>query len=244
MTEKALKNTKEKVKKQIRKVKKTKDNTIENMCQIDRYNSLIRGIHNYYGKATNIAEDLHNLGWHTNWYISAKMKDVLTYKSGSENKIPFIRGKPLVEIGKVKYEAPRYKGDKINYFEEKSREHFYKKLEIDNIFIIEKILRNPMKYESVEFNDNVISKFCGQLGRYAITNNQIYDVLNIKPIKIKENGTDKYDNIIIVNNKIEKLLRLKEVDDIIEILNLIKGVKYEQLEKINKIRKENSLPLI
>lgn len=82
----------------------------------------------------------------------------------------------------------------------------------------------------------MISKFCGQLGKYAIT--------NIKPIKIKENGTDKYDNIIIVNSKVEKLLRLKEVDAITEISNLIKGVKQEQLEEINNIRKENSLPLI
>ncbi len=244
MTEKALDNTKEKVKKQIRKVRKTKENAIENMYQIDKYNSLVRGVHNYYEKATNIKEDLHNLCWHTNWYINTKMKDVLTYKNGSENEVPFIRGKPLVEIGKVKYNEPRYKGNKINYFEGKSRKCFYKELEIDNLFIIEKLLENSLKYESVEFNDNVISKFCGQLGRYAITNSQIFDITDIKPIKIKESGTDKYNNIIIVNSKIEKLLRLREVDDIIEISNLIKGVKYEQLEKINKIRKENSLPLI
>lgn len=244
MSEKALDNTKEKVKKQVRLLKKTKSNVEERMYQLDRYNSLIRGIHNYYDKATNITEDLHDICWYTNWYIKTKMKDVLTYKNGSENKIPFIRGKPLVEIGKVKHNAPRYKSDKINYFEEKSRKHFYKKLKIENFFIMEKLLKNPKKYESVEFNDNVISKFCGQLGKYAITNNQIFDLIDIKPIKIKENGTDKYDNIIIVNSKVEKLLRLKEVDDIIEISNLIKGVKQEQLEKINKIRKENSLPLI
>lgn len=239
MTEKALDSTKKKVKNQIRKVRKTKDTN-----QIDKYNGLVRGIHNYYEKATNIVEDLHNLCWHTNWYVNTKMKDVLTYENGSDNKIPFIRGKPLVEIGKVKHNAPRYRGDKINYFEEKSRKQFYKELEIDNLFIIEKILKNPKKYESVEFNDNVISKFCGQLGKYAITNNQIFDITNMKPTRIKENGTDKYDNIIIVNSKVEKLLKLKEVDDIIEISNLIKGVKQEQLEKINNIRKENSLPLI
>mgnify|MGYP004582453673 CR=1 FL=1 len=52
---------------------------------------------------------------------NTKMKDVLTYENGSDNKIPFIRRKPLVEIGKVKHNAPRYRGAKINYFEEKSR---------------------------------------------------------------------------------------------------------------------------
>lgn len=244
MTEKALDSTKEKVKKQIRKIKKTKDNVKENTYQIDKYNSLVRGIHNYYEKATNITEDLHKLRWHTSWYIKTKMKDVLTYKNGSENKVPFIRGKPLVEIGKVRYNEPRYRGNKINYFEGKSRKHFYKSLEINNLFVMEKLLNNPKIQESVEFNDNVISKFCGQLGRYAITNNQIFDLADIKTIKIKEHGSDKYDNIIIINSKIEKLLKLREVDDIIEISNLIRGVKNEQLEKINEIRKENSLPLI
>lgn len=244
MADKSLDNTKKKVKNQIRKVRKTKSSVIENARQIDNYNSLVRGIHNYYDKATNIKSDLNTLHWHINWYINTKMKDVLTYKNGSENKVPFIRGKPLVEIGKVEHNAPKYRGDKINYFEEKSRKQFHKKLEINNLFIIDKLLKNPMKYESVEFNDNVISKFCGQLGKYAITNNQIFDIINMKPIKIKQNGTNKYDNIIIVNSKVEKLLKLRKVDDIIEISNLIKGVKNEQLEKINKIRKENSLPLI
>lgn len=46
------------------------------------------------------------------------MKDVLTYKNSSENKIPFIRGKTLAEIRKIKYNTPRYRSDKINYFEE------------------------------------------------------------------------------------------------------------------------------
>lgn len=52
------------------------------------------------------------------------MKDVFTYKNGGENKIPFIRGKPLVEIGKVRYNEPRYKGKRINYFEKKLENTF------------------------------------------------------------------------------------------------------------------------
>lgn len=57
------------------------------------------------------------------------------------------------------------------------------------------------------------------------------------------NGSDKYDNIIIVNNQVAKLLKIKG-DDIIENNRYKKGIKIEQLVKINLIRKENNQSLI
>ena len=179
------------------------------------------------------------------------MKNVLSFGDVINNntkeiigKALHIRGKPLLEIGKVTYEPPRYRGDQINYFDSNSRKCFHENLAIDNVFIMEMLSRMPNIYESVEFNDNVLSKFCEQLGNYAIKNEMILDLKDIKAIRIIENKTYKYHNIIIVNKQIEKILRLKEFDDIIEVSNLKRGIKSEQLEKINKLRKENSLPLI
>ena len=160
MSESAIESTKIKIKKQIRKVKKA-NNKKEADKQIDKYNALVRGIHNYYDKATNIVQDLKYICISTNRYVFYKMKDVLTFKDGSKDKTPFIRGKPLIEIGRTNYKAPRYKSNKINYFKENSRKTFYRKLEIINLFILEKIVKFPNYYESVEFNDNVVSKFCG-----------------------------------------------------------------------------------
>ena len=251
MTEKAIENTKIKVKKEIRELKKA--STDKKKCNevLELYNSIVRGVHNYYNTATHINEDLHNLQWHTKRYIKTKLKNVLSFGDVKDNitkevigKVPKIRGKPLLEIGEVTHEPPRYRGDKINYFEANSRKCFHKDLAIDNIFIMEMLLKTPKLHESVEFNDNVLSKFCGQLGNYAITNEMMFDLNNIRTIRINENGTDKYHNIIIVDKETEKLLRLKEVDDIIEMSNLKRGIKREQLDKINKLRKENSLPLI
>lgn len=251
MTEKAIENTKIKVKKEVRELKKTSTNKKKCNEVLELYNSIVRGIHNYYSTATHITEDLHNLKWHTKGYIKTKLKNVLSFGDVKDNitkevigKVPKIRGKPLLEIGKVTHEPPRYRGSKINYFEANSRKCFHKDLAIDNIFIMEMLLKVPKLNESVEFNDNVLSKFCGQLGYYAITNEMMFDLSNIRAIRINENGTDKYHNIIIVDKETEKLLRLKEVDDIIEISNLKRGIKREHLEKINKLRKENSLPLI
>lgn len=135
-------------------------------------------------------EDLHLLYWHTSIYVRNKLKNVLKISSSSNNLkngkneiIPFIRGKPLMEIGKVTHEPPRYKGNKINYFEINSRKRFHKKLSLENQYILDWLLKMPMKYESVEFNDNILSKFCGQLGKYAITNKLILDINNIKIVK-------------------------------------------------------------
>ena len=97
--------------------------------------------------------------------------------------------------------------------------------------------------KSVEFNDNIIPVFCGQLGKYKITNELILNYNNIEIVKKNNNGTVKYDNIIIVNKQISKLLKIKG-DDIIENMNEKRNINIKQLEKMNEIRKENNLLLI
>ena len=145
-------------------------------------------------------------------------------------------------IEKVKYQEPKYKGDKIDYYDSKSRDKFYKELKIKNLYMIEVILKNSYLKETVEFNDNVISKFCGQLGKYAFTNKMILDISNLKVVK-RENTpfNNKYDNIILVEKKVKELIEKKEVDDLIEMIRLKKGLTSKQLEEINIIRKENNL---
>ena len=213
---------------------------------------MVIGIHVYYCKATNILPNLHKLGFIINAYINRNFLGVLTFDEdiNEDNfvvktygkKIPYIRGKPLALIEKVKYQEPRYKGNNIDYYDSKSRDKFYKELKIKNLYMIEVILKNSYLNETVEFNDNVISKFCGQLGKYAFTNKMILDISNLKIVK-RENTpfNNKYDNIILVEKKVKELIEKKEVDDLIEMIRLKKGLTSKQLEEINIIRKENNL---
>lgn len=252
MTDKAIKNTTDKLKKQVREIKKNKWNKKKCKEEIDKYNSMVIGIHEYYCKATNILSNLQKLGFIINAYISRNFLGVLTFEEdiNEDNfvvktygkKIPYIRGKPLALIEKVKYQEPKYKGDKIDYYDSKSRDEFYKELKIKNLYMIEVILKNSYLKETVEFNDNVISKFCGQLGKYAFTNKMILDISNLKVVK-RENTpfNNKYDNIILVEKKVKELIEKKEVDDLIEMIRLKKGLTSKQLEEINIIRKENNL---
>lgn len=252
MTEKAIKNTTDKLKKQVREIKRNKWNKKKCKEEIDKYNSMVIGIHGYYCKAVNISRNLHKLGFIINTYINRNFLGVLTFEEDIKEdnfivktygkEIPYIRGRPLALIEKVKYQEPRYKGNKIDYYNNKSRNEFYKELKIKNLYMIEVILKNPYLDETVEYNDNVISKFCGQLGKYAFTNKMILNISNLKIVKRKNIVfNNKYDNIILVENKVKELIEKKEVDDLIEIIRLKKGLTSKQLDEINNIRKENNL---
>ena len=256
MSDKAIKNFEEKTDKQIRKIKKVKSNKKKCEKEVDLFNYQVMGTHNYYDMATFISEDVIHANIKIYEYIIRNLSDVLTYsnevkendyitnKYGNGRKLPYIRGKPIIPIGRINYNPERYRGNKINYFKEENRNLFHKKLEITNLFVLNTIVNNPNYNQTVEFNDNVISKFCGQLGKYAITNKPVFNISNMCAMKIKTNGNNKYDNIIIVESKVKKLIELQGVDDIIELYKLKRGFTIEQLEKINEIRKENNLPLI
>ena len=217
---------------------------------------MVRGIHNYFNYATKIKYNLSRTSRVISRYIYVNFKEVLTYieekpkgfeinvKHGEDVKIkiPCIRGKPLEVIGNISYNYKQYRGNK-NFYDPNSRKLFHKNLQIENEYMIGLILKHPYMDESVEFNDNIIPKFCEQLGKFRFTDKYIFSMCEFNVVRKINNGSDKYDNIIIVNNQVAGLLKLKG-DDIIENDGYKKGIKMEQLVKINLIRKENNQSLI
>ena len=255
MTDKSIKSTKDKLKRQIRVVEKNKNNRKKCKEEINKYNSMVIGIHEYYCKATNISSNLRKIGFYIKAYIINKFLEVLAFDENLNEDhfvvktygkdLPCIRGTPLALVERISYKEPRYRGNKIDYYDNTSRNKFYQELKIKNLYMIEEILKNYYPNETVEFNDNVISRFCGQMGKYAFTNKMILDISNLGIVKIKNNSfNNKYENILLVEKKIKALIEKKEVDDMIEIDRLKKGLTSEQLRKINQIRKENNLPPI
>lgn len=251
----ALTKLEKSAKKRIRQIKKCKNNT-NILCKIiERYNSFVVGVHNYYDYATEISYDLSHINWIIENYIMFKLGDVLSFKDclkseklskkycRGEKPLFTIRENTLIPIGNVKHNFRKYRGNKINYFDSNTRKCFHKNLQIKNEYMIDKLLENPYMDESVEFNDNIVPVFCGQLGKYKITKEYMFNPDNIKVTKIRTNGSDKYDNIIIVNKQVFKLLNIRG-DDIIENMRYSENQNETQLREINRIRKENNLLLI
>lgn len=233
--DKALESIEIKVKKSLYQMKKYKYNPNKLNKIIDLYNSTIIGIHNYYEMSVMISEDLNKINWISLKYLFKYFNNVLEfsnkYKSEyitkkyckGDKKLPSIREKPIILIGNITYDFKLYRSNKINYFDEKSRKIFHKDLQLKNEFIIDKLLNAPLPDKSVELNDNIIPVFCGQYGKYKITNELIINYNNINIIKINNNeGWDAvvrhdgfFDNVYIIKYKREFVKLVNEDKDLL-----------------------------
>ena len=68
-----------KLKKQIRVVKKQKNNKKKCKEEINKYNSMVVGIHEYYHKATNVSVNLQKIGFIIKAYVRKNFLEVLTF---------------------------------------------------------------------------------------------------------------------------------------------------------------------
>jgi len=99
------------------------------------------------------------------------------------------------------------------------------------------LISNPSLKQSIEFNDNRISKYVAQKGKCSvsgITLNEDMQVHHIKPKR--DGGTDEYKNLTIVSYEIHKLIHATELDTIKKYQGLVK-LDNDAMKKLNKLRK-------
>ncbi len=128
------------------------------------------------------------------------------------------------------------KAYKANLYTTKGRELIHQNLKLDATDI-RWIMENPVPNKSIEYNDNRISKYVAQKGRYGVTG-EILDIYTMHCHHVKQlqdGGTDRYSNLIIVSMEIHILIHATKSDTINQYKTLIKNA--EQLEKLNKLRK-------
>ncbi len=153
-------------------------------------------------------------------------------------EIRFIGKSVLLPIGYVSHKPPLQKKKEINKYTSKGRELIHKELQNVDMSMVHAIMQNPIKGESIEYNDNRISLFVAQKGRCAITKQEL-SIENIhchhkKPRKL--GGDDKYSNLIILDKQIHILVHATDSDTISNILTNFKLNK-QQIEKLNKLCK-------
>ncbi len=96
------------------------------------------------------------------------------------------------------------------------------------------------KTRSIEYNDNRISKYIAQYGQCYITGEWIgVDRVHCHHIKpLKNGGTDKYSNLVIMDYLVHKLIHLIDKKKIIAIIKALR-LSVKQLEKLNRLRMES-----
>ncbi len=129
-----------------------------------------------------------------------------------------------------------FKQETCNYTE-KGRQLIYKRLTHLNV-IFRYLAEHPLRHESIELNDNRISRISAQKGKCSITKKQL-TVYDMRVHKIYPNGGDGYRNIDIVSTDVYELIHTKESERVKELIAKLtsEGLWNENaLKKTNKYR--------
>ncbi|MGL5750988.1 MAG: group II intron reverse transcriptase/maturase [Paraclostridium sp.] len=203
-----------KLKNQIKNIRK--HTTVEN---VNKYNSIVLGAHNYYKIATHVNLDFKDIAFCINKSITNRLK-IIRSKTGLKSqcynkfygnynyKNIYIMGVALFPIAGVTTKPPMNFNQSICNYTDEGREKIHNTQMCADKNTIKYLLENPIPSESIEYNDNRLSLYCGQLGVCAISKEPL-EIGNMECHHIiprKNNGSDKYDNLILLKTEIHKLI--------------------------------------
>lgn len=248
MSDKAIERETKKLKEQLKKIAKPHDENNRGLA-INLYNSMVWGIHNYYRYATKIYDDCDEIQYNISTILESKhglgnnlkktgiLTPYIKKKYGKSKRLRYINGKPICPIGYVEPYIPIYKKFSICNYTKEGRNEIHKKLGF-NTSIMLQMMKQKLPNKSIEYMDNRISLYAGQKGKCAVTgiDLDINDIHCHHKIPIKNGGTDKYENLIIVHKYIHKLIHATTQETINKYLSMIK-VNEKAMIKLNKLRK-------
>jgi group II intron reverse transcriptase/maturase len=220
----------------------------EDSSNILNFNRTILGVHNYYRVATNVNVDFNKIAFHINKTLKIRLRDKYK-KKGTKNKlflkyysdyqgiVYYIDGIALFPVSKVTNKPPMcFTQETCNYTKE-GRMKIHKSLKGVKETILYYLMDNPIKNQTVEYNDNRISLYVGQNGLCAITKESLQlGSMHAHHITPKfMGGTDKYQNLIFVTDDIHRLIHIKD-KSLIEKYMMKLNISRYSLSKLNKLR--------
>ncbi len=254
MCDKAIERTKDAIKEQVKNIQRA-GNKSNIQTQISKYNSLVRGIHNYYSMATDITEDCQNI--HNSTYkmlynrlkpkICPMPRNTADYKVyGKCKRNMKVVDFTLLPISYCSHRETTGNKRSVNIYTPEGREFRHKELMTPNKHLMEEMVKNPITTATVEFNDNRISLFSAQNGKCAITGLEFLSVDEIHcHHKLPKHcgGTDRYTNLVLVVKEAHILIHATKQETIKKYLNIL-NLKQTQIEKLNNFRKMAGLELV
>ena len=109
-----------------------------------------------------------------------------------------------------------------------------------NFEVIRYLMENAYKWESIEFADNMLSRYIAQKGNCAITHKPLYlhnmECHHIKPRLGGRAENNSYSNFIILCTEAHRLVTATNETTIRKYVQMLK-LNEKQLAKLNKLRK-------
>lgn len=244
MCDKAKKKVRKTLKDGIKAIKKKPEAVIA-----QKLNSKILGIQNYYSVATRVSKDMNKIGYIFRKSLRSCLNKILkegeivnkTYQKlyGKYNyKRYAIAGINIYPVEAVTHRLARgYNQSQIIYTEE-GRMLIHKKLRV-NTDIIKYLVKNFHPTQSIEYNDNRITKYINQYGMCAVTGKPLeVDEMEAHRIVLKSSGgDDRYNNLVYLNKKVHQLIHATVKENINNLLDLL-NLTNTQLKKLNVYRKK------
>lgn len=256
LTKKARKSVQKKIKDQIKELQKHQ--TVKEVLKLNR---MIAGEHNYYSYATLVNIDFGRINYNLSKCLETRLKDLEPKKKkrkGKKNKTEKkgyktkeylkkydnYKGKPRILLGIYMYpiygirtRTPILFNQKICNYTSEGRQIIHKELGCIDKNILNYLLRNPSEKQSIEFNDNRLSKYVAQKGMCSVSGLPLEENMQVHHIKPKqEGGTDEYNNLTILSYEIHKLVHATKLDTIEKYLKMVQLDK-DAIRKLNKFRK-------
>jgi len=214
---------------------------------VNRYNSTVLGLQNYYKIATLVSLDFREIAYQVNRSLICRTRQIRadtgfiskTYNKlyGQHNlKKVFIAKGILFPISAVKFKPSRKFSQEICRYTVNGRNKIHTDLKLD-MTIVQYLMKNPIINQTAEYNDNRISLYTGQMGKCFVTGEQLeignMEVHHKKPAQ--NGGTDEYRNLIFITYPVHKLVHATTVETIEDYKQQIKFDE-ESLKKLNKLR--------
>lgn len=221
---------------------------------IQKYNSYLIDVHNYYSIATHVNIDIQKIAFDVKKSLYNRLKHRLQKKGkitnryikekyGTSREIRYLNGHAVVPIAYVQHRMPMDKKNKVNKYTPEGRAEIHKNLSGINMSVLYHLMNNPAGKQSVEYNDNRIALYVAQKGKCTVSGvkleaNQV-DCHHKKPLSL--GGDNSYKNLIIVSDVVHIFIHSSNDRTIRKYLEVFKPNK-KQLEKLNKLRTLAGMP--
>lgn len=254
MSDKAYKKAHEKVSLEVKHLARSPDGDAQFM-QLQKYNSVVAGLHEYYCIATEVSHDFSRLAFSINKQLRNRLKENLSKtgylrngfikeKYGPSKQLRFLHERPVVPLGYVQPKNAQHKRKSVNKYTVEGRSQIHRDLEIDTATMLW-LMRNPVRGRTIEYADNRISLYAAQYGKCAVTGVHMgaHDIHCHHKTPLSKGGTDEYANLVLVCENIHFLIHAS-LEPTIEKYAKSLNLSEKQLEKLNHLRILAEMPPI
>lgn len=218
--------------------------------EVFKLNAIILGLQNYYNRATMVSKDFADIAFIVERRLHNRFKKNITtigntpktfqklYPHWNTYKPIFLYGVRIFILSDVRMDTPIKFRQTISNYTEVGRNQMHKEQKVADKNVLEYLIANPIQNQSVEYNDNRISKYIAQKGNCAVTGLPLLvgqmDCHHKKPKSM--GGTDKYQNLTFILRDVHKLVHATDEETVSKYIRKLK-LDEQSKRKINELRK-------